>query len=385
MTTQTVTQHESQLADMMEEVLDIQPSFIMDYKDAIVKKISDTKYLYGYLADDGDSENPLVDWDGAGRHYSAHRDSDTHAEMQESLGLDGDWNENHELAQDFPDVLRRYWIKEAADDADFQEWCQEAGRPPLDEAKLAAYYARKAERFWRDTGGCAFAWSYDRKDIWDFEEATARASESAYEELKETGEIGDPDVVMLDCYQHSGIAWSVSGEGMQCNFDTASGAGVWVPDDSTREEIAIRGKKAYAFGQVIKTGGSTGNGRKPYFFKLDEQFGGSESMRAETWSEAFEALKQCIKSNKLRLPMKKAERETLIEKGKSRARSEIARSSIDLLNDYLNGNVFGIIIATFEVNGDGEPEHVEDDSVWGFYGDDDAYDSLKSEIEARDS
>lgn len=385
MKTQTVTQNESLLADMMEEVLDIQPSFIMKFKDPIVKKISDKKYLYGYLADDEASENPLVDWDGAGRHYSAHRDSDTHAEMQEALGLDSDWNENHELAHDFPDVLRRYWIKEAADDADFQEWCQEEGRPPRDEARLTAYFARKAERFWRDTGGCAFAWSYDEKNIWDFEEATARASESAYEELKEAGKIGDPDVVMLDCYQHSGIAWSVSGEGMQCRFDTANGAGVWVPDDSTREEIGSRGEKVYAFGQVLRTSGQMGSPRKPYFFKLDDQFGGSESVRVETWIEAFEALKQCIKSNKLRLPKKKAERVALIERGQSRARSEIARSCIDLLNDYLSGNVFGVIISTFEVNGDGEPEHVEDDSVWGFYGDDDAYECLKSEIEAQDS
>ena len=32
----------------------------------------------------------------------------------------------------------------------------------------------------------------------------------------------NPDTVALDCYEHGGIAWSVSGEGMNCEWDTAS-------------------------------------------------------------------------------------------------------------------------------------------------------------------
>ena len=47
----------------------------------------------------------------------------------------------------------------------------------------------------------------------------------------------DMDGVVLDCYQHGGVVWSVSGAGMQCQFDTARGAGVWVPDDELRKQI----------------------------------------------------------------------------------------------------------------------------------------------------
>jgi hypothetical protein len=47
----------------------------------------------------------------------------------------------------------------------------------------------------------------------------------------------DPDAVMLDCYSHGGQVWSVSGNGMQCQFDTARGAGVWVPDDCLRDQL----------------------------------------------------------------------------------------------------------------------------------------------------
>ncbi|MCP4116146.1 MAG: hypothetical protein GY737_12215 [Desulfobacteraceae bacterium] len=383
MQNQIVTEHETELADMMEERLDIQPSPIMSYKDAIVKKISDKKYLFGYLADDQDAENPLAEWDGVGRIYSSHRHSDNHGEMQEALALGSDWEPDFELTHGFPDVLKTHWVKAAAEDVSFRQWCHENGRPPKDPEQLDSYYLRKARRFWAETGG-SDNYLYNAADVWDFEVAMEKAEEAAYNELLEAGQIGDPDRVILDCYQHSGIAWSVSGEGMQCRFDTANGAGVWVPDDDTREEIHRRGEQVYAFGCIAEMCGLIGNTRKPFQFKLDDQFGGVESMRFETWSEAYEAFQRHIKLHNLRLPKKKAERETLIERGRIRARAEIARSCVELYNDYLNGNVFGVVIASFEIGGDGEPELIDDDSVWGFYGDDDAYDSLKQEIEARD-
>ncbi len=48
---------------------------------------------------------------------------------------------------------------------------------------------------------------------------------------------GDPDAVMLDVYDHSGQAWSISGGGMQCRWDTSSGAGAWVPDKCLLDQI----------------------------------------------------------------------------------------------------------------------------------------------------
>lgn len=47
----------------------------------------------------------------------------------------------------------------------------------------------------------------------------------------------DPDAVLLDIYEHGGVAYSVSGQGTQCRWDTSSGAAVWVPDDACRERI----------------------------------------------------------------------------------------------------------------------------------------------------
>lgn len=47
----------------------------------------------------------------------------------------------------------------------------------------------------------------------------------------------DPDAVVLDCYEHGGVAWSIHGEGRQCRFDTAKGVGLWIPDSEYRKEI----------------------------------------------------------------------------------------------------------------------------------------------------
>jgi hypothetical protein len=49
--------------------------------------------------------------------------------------------------------------------------------------------------------------------------------------------VPDIDAVQLDCYQHGNVMWSISGTGMQDRFDTARGAGVWMPDKCLREQI----------------------------------------------------------------------------------------------------------------------------------------------------
>jgi len=55
------------------------------------------------------------------------------------------------------------------------------------------------------------------------------------------------DAVLLDCYDHGGQSWSMYGTGTQCQFDTARGAGVWVPDEGLLEHLVeLKGKKRRA-------------------------------------------------------------------------------------------------------------------------------------------
>ena len=54
-------------------------------------------------------------------------------------------------------------------------------------------------------------------------------------ELWHTGLATDPQVVCLDVYSHSGETWSFTGQGTQCQWDTATVAGCLLPSDSMRE------------------------------------------------------------------------------------------------------------------------------------------------------
>jgi len=47
----------------------------------------------------------------------------------------------------------------------------------------------------------------------------------------------NPDAVRIDKYEHSGISYSVAGEGMNCRWDTSSTWAVWYPDNVLLEEV----------------------------------------------------------------------------------------------------------------------------------------------------
>lgn len=69
-------------------------------------------------------------------------------------------------------------------------------------------------------------------------------AELAWEKARAAGSIGNPLSVLLDIYEHGGIAYSVSGEGMADRWDTSSGGAVWVPDSEAMGYIqsTVRGQ-----------------------------------------------------------------------------------------------------------------------------------------------
>lgn len=366
--------------DQLAEASEVSQSPMMDFHEVEIRKVGENKYLFGTLVDDHSPENPLKAWDGMGHVFTSRRFDDTNSDMQEALGLDRDWEKDLDLVDVHPRVVRPIWIEAAVKDADFHEWCNENGRPPNDIARLDAYYRRKAEQFWRETGGLEPGGYSMDPDIFDFA-FTEDVREKAWVSMFDAGLIGNPDRVMLDVYEHSGVAWSVSGEGLQCRWDTSGGAGVWVPDESLLSELDRRAP-FYAFGEITgKQSGFLGNPTKPYFFELDSEFGAIRSIRYKHWHEAFEALQAFLLEQKLRLPRKKAEAQALLRKGRRRAAEEICRGVLSTYNDYLNGNVFCTAVETMVVNEDGSIEVVDTDYCGGYFGDDEAICALRETVE----
>lgn len=357
-------------------VLPFEASYLMDYEDAIVKKQGNSLTI-GYLADDDSGrDNPLVDFCGYGNIYSAHRHSDSHREMQDALALNGDWDADLDLIE--PPQLRKAWIDAAAQSDEFKQWANETAgaQARLDEP----YYKRRAQKLWRETAG---EYIYNEDCIYSFS-FTDDVRHEVWKDLRAAGEIGTKGSVLLDCYEHSGQHWSISGTGMQCRWDTSSGAGVWVPDDNEAVERLDELSHIYAFGEIRDNGNWTrGSGKKTYQAVLDEQFhdGVTSSQLFAEHSQAFEWLKE--KAEKLSLPRSQAGKDKRLMIGQKRASVEMAGHALELYNNWVSGQVFGVVVAVFNNAGtqDDPVWELEDsDECWGYYGSEWAVEALQDEF-----
>lgn len=353
--------------------LPFEASGVMSYHDSAIEVHGNT-LVVGYLSDDQDCPHPLNDWDGMGKIYSAHRDSskEEHGKMQEALGLNSYWESDYEL--DAMETGAENLLREIVQ-RDFV-------------AEFATYILSSTG----DGISTSMAWEYFVKDISTFTSQVDYALtqsvldaghtwegllKQAWDAGRANGTIGDVDAVSLDCYQHGGTSWSVSGQGMQCQFDTARGAGIWVPDDCARDEINRRAP-VYQKGRISDNNGVRGN-QKFYVRTFRATAAGVELSDTvhpvfEEWHQAFqylEALDVAVTSD--------------AAAGRYAAAFELARQACDVYTAWLGGDCYGYVVATFEniaeAGDDPEWEFVTSDECWGFIGSDYAMEEAQSGVE----
>jgi len=212
--------------------LSFEPSCVMSYVEHKIEK-QGGMVAVGYLVDDHDVENPLDDCDGMGHIYSSHRHSCQHAKMQAALGLDSDWQRDlslrvveREAESALMELVRtRFQVDLVA----FILEC--ANNSGLSRDQAIEYFVVDF------TGQLPY-----HRETWLTEKVRELVTwdsllDEAWQLARSSGQVGEPYTVMLDCYEHGGQVWSVTGSGQQCLFDTARGAGVWVPDQCLREEL----------------------------------------------------------------------------------------------------------------------------------------------------
>lgn len=347
-------------------------SCIMNYKKPLMKVIGNTVYL-GYLSDDHDTENPLESCDGMGRIYTCHRHSSTLSDYEDALAIQTEgWDSynSEEWLTQHASVFKRYWIEAALKSAAFENWALNTATARKND-DLSKYLRYRARKLLTEVG---FESSFDVMTVWDFD-FTETAFEAALKELREHGLVGDPHAVLLDVYSHSGECWSLAGHGMQCRWDTAGGAGVWVPDDEARKEI-VRRSKPYTIGYIT---GNTLGGKQRYWANLDS---GCKSPEFAEWYQAFSWLETRFKSREKR-SLTKAQ----LRHGEMRAAREIASSVLEEYNAWLAGDCYGRVIVSFDSHGDfSDPsswDEISSDECWGYIGSDWAYADLESEFNAH--
>lgn len=241
-------------------------------KDPLLKVSSDgLKAVLCYLTHDEHCDHhPLDDDDYAGRIIGRGKyETRNHSEqdMFEALGLDryGDINYSlvddevearwEKVVEDLPaetwDALFKGFGLKFDDDQEHRE-AVNALRDELLSTSIVAegdwvYAIYRAERYITlfDLSMDMIRGGVMEADL-DFD--LEKVQKEEYETAMRAGKIGNRFAILLDVYDHSGLHWSMSGNGTQCRWDTSRGAGVWLPSEDLEKEIISRAEhEAYAY------------------------------------------------------------------------------------------------------------------------------------------
>lgn len=190
----------------------------------IITRFTPNHIIVGYLAHDDSPQNPLDDCDGMGKihHHPRSRYGRRDSDYFEALGLDSygdpviDEDKMQMLWRDkvlaLPDeVFTPYKPDDEtidpehfAQDLRLQLANEYAGDYSLWDMVYSAFYrnVRNGD------------WELDRDQIASLAEALEDYICWNWDEVRQECWIGaDPDAVLLDLYDHSGVTWSVSGSG----------------------------------------------------------------------------------------------------------------------------------------------------------------------------
>ena len=340
--------------------LTIDPSGIMSFHDPLitVNPLNDKQIFVTYLSDDECCDSPFDSFDLIGSiHTARSHDTDGHKGMQEALALNSDWEPNLDLVRDHQDYMD-IWTDDALASPEFHEFCEE--------------HKDQYSGCMRETAEIIYDSYRDHEFVFSDESRL-----NAWKKLKSEGKIGNPFAVNLDCYSHSGEHWSISGTGYNCQFDTAKGAGVWVPNkelEETVNELAIK----LCFGDVeeIRLKSKT-----VFQAKLTCFIDGAGAI---SHHDSFMKAVEWIENYSSRLP--ESRRNALIKiniaQAKANAAKFYAEGALELYNAWLSGDVYVISSALLELQGD-DWEELDYDCVGGFYTSEDAIsqlDSMQSEF-----
>ena len=78
--------------------------------------------------------------------------------------------------------------------------------------------------------------------------------------------------VILSCYEHGGVMWSLSGEGMQCMFDTSNAAGIMIWEGKPKDIGDNYEERMKFFRSVLKEYNDWCNGDM-YMFLIEDSTG----------------------------------------------------------------------------------------------------------------
>jgi hypothetical protein len=320
---------------------------------------------------DEDSDNPIDDDFGSGNIYKyGRRSRDGSKEFYKALGLDSDGNRSYENLH--VKALTRVKTTQALSQdkvlgGKLRRLAKASRGVNLGKA-IADYFNedfRSSSHAFAGKGNWVTLPENIENALRDFDTLVEESEEKAWVEAQNKGLLQAPFSLSLDIYEHSGISYSLSGHGTQCQFDTSRNGAVWVPCDGALENLMLK------FAQKI---GLTLNALAGKGFKC------SAKSVHDNWDAIL--LKAQKRTGKTRTEILGIVYEVA---------SEYAESLIELYNQWCNGDVYWVnITATV----DDEKESTFDENLSGLYGYDradevitemvkEAFDAAQEAIAAR--
>lgn len=388
-----------------------------EHLDIHVERVGD-KLVVGYLTDDPWPQHPLDDMDGNGRvigrgKYETRNHSES--EMFEALGLDNDGNPNLELDtitepvieqwREFVEAIPHEKLHSIAAAAGFEfdaeaepdrakeavySFRDELGEVDIIRESEFKYAVLAALQYTKDVRSQSYYNTqytspiYEAVDESELEFDAYQRSLTIWQQLRDSGKIGDPDAVMLDVYDHSGLHWSVSGGGMRCRWDTSTGAGVWVPDDACRQYLGEI-QKVFAFYLVRETPVPLRGGDKDFqllrveWGNVDEEPKLAHMEFSDDWYILYKKAKE-YSSNLTAWQHQ-------LDWGREQARDIVVQRALDQYNAYIMGACYEPVVevCSLQTEDDDDPNWFPDsegDRLGSYYGWDDAEKYLKIEFDA---
>jgi len=206
----------------------------------------------------------------------------------------------------------------------------------------------------------------------------------------------NPHAVLLDVYDHSGEAWSIHGEGMQCRWDTTRMGGVWVPDEACLEHIQSKarqmllpeGTKISYESKHNPDGTTIMRPAKPgeHSYRPDENVVPDERYyNVITWTlpdgrshggykNFVTAAMAAAKAMGIKLD------KDVIVKNEYKVAVECARQALESFNSWLSGDCYGVVVEVLDAEGE---QSEDEDACWGYIGHKYAEETLTDEVESK--
>lgn len=321
----------------------------------ITKQVGD-KVVVAYLVHDTDYDVEDLMGDCMGKLLSLHRHSRDADEALDAMGVTRNGDPDLEAVwRDHDDVATDRYLKQIRKDYSFKEV-----RDTLNNDEVRSWADAIEALTYAASGACC--------DGLEFNSVMQDVLETMWAEPEFFP--GDRDAQILDCYEHSGQHWSLSGGGTQCRWDTANGAGVWVPDGYLREELDSAAPQA-VYALVKATSWVRGHGKSYQLLEVK-------------WSDNTNNEQVCIKFSDDPSELHVLAKEIAAGKpapttkqlawGRWHQAEIYAQQFLDTYNAIIGGRVYGCVVETFDLEGD----QISEDACWGFVGDY-AEEALKAE------